>query len=273
MRIIYLIVLVLVSNFIHSQSTSTLMGARSAGMGNASSVIADEWSIFNNIGGIGNNKQVSANFAQELRPALPGANRMAFSILAPTKVAALGVGIFRFGDDVYSEHVVSISAGNTIGNTSLGVKFNYIQYRAESFGTTTAASIDVGGVTKLTPQISVGAYITNVTRAKLNRADGEKLPTKMVAGLGFKPSDKILIVTEIEKDIDYQATWRTGLEYNFYRKFFIRTGFNLNPNAAFFGIGGQRKKIKFDYAIRMNPLLGAAHQLSASYLLSSSAQK
>ncbi|MCX8490924.1 MAG: hypothetical protein ORN54_07640, partial [Cyclobacteriaceae bacterium] len=55
------------------QSVSTLMGARQAGMGYASSTTTDEWSLFNNIGALGKIKQPSAAFAYEAVPALVGA--------------------------------------------------------------------------------------------------------------------------------------------------------------------------------------------------------
>ncbi len=249
------------------------MGARAMGMGFSSSTSADEWSLFNNIGGLGKVNQVSTNFAYEIRPALPGANRLAASFLLPIKIGTIGMGLFRFGDDIYSEHMVSIGFGSSIGNTSLGAKVNYIQYRAESFGTNTATSIDFGGVTQITAQISVGAYITNLTQSKLVGTDGERLPTKLVTGLGFKPSEKIFIVTEIEKDLDYQITWRSGLEYAIYKKIFFRTGFNMNPNAAYFGLGVQKRNLKVDCAIKFNQLTGAAQQASAIYLFPSKSRK
>ncbi|MBI1768965.1 MAG: hypothetical protein HYR67_11380 [Bacteroidetes bacterium] len=256
-----------------AQSTSTLMGARAMGMGFTSSAIADEWSLFNNVGGLGKINQASANFAYEIRPALTGANRMAASILTPIKIGTLGLGVFRFGDDVYSEQLVSAGFGSSIGNTSLGAKVNYIQYRAESFGTNTATSFDFGGITQITTQIAVGAYIANLTQSKLIGTDGERLPTKLVAGLGFRPSEKILIATEIEKDLDYQTTWRSGLEYAIYKKVFFRTGFNMNPNAAYFGLGAQKRNLKIDYALKFNQLTGTAHQASAIYLFSSKQKK
>ncbi len=39
---------------------------------------------------------------------------------------------------------------------------------------------------------------------------------------------------------------RTGMEYSIYDKVFVRTGFNLNPNAAYFGLGAQKRNIKID---------------------------
>ncbi len=264
---------IIIAHEIKAQSASTLMGARAAGLGYTTTVVEDEWALFNNVAGLARVDQLSTSFAYEVRPALIGANRMAASISAPSKVGTLAVGIFRFGDDVYSEHQVSVGIGNQIGNTSLGVKMNYSQYRVESFGNTSALSFDFGGITRITSQLSIGAYITNLTQSKLIGNDGQQLPTKLVVGIGFKPSDKIFIATELEKDIDYQVTWKSGLEYSIYKKIFFRTGFNLNPNAAYFGLGAQKKNLKFDYALRFNQLTGAAHQVSAVYIIPSKIKK
>jgi hypothetical protein len=262
------ILLLVSTKLLNAQSTSTLMGGRAAGLAYTTATLEDEWQLFNNIGGLGKIKQQSVNFAYEARPALTGANRLAASFLTSTKLGSLGIGVFKFGDDVYNEHLVSLGYGNQIGNTSLGAKVNYIQYRAENFGTHTAFSLDFGGITQITPQITIGAYIINITQSKLPGTDGERLPTKLVAGISFKPTDKVFLATEIEKDIEYQSTWKTGMEYNFYKKVFFRTGFNLNPNAAFFGLGLHKKNLKIDYAIRFGQLVGTSHQLSASYLFS-----
>ncbi|MFM9840649.1 MAG: hypothetical protein ACKVOQ_20445, partial [Cyclobacteriaceae bacterium] len=143
----------------YAQSVSTLIGARQAGMGYASSTSADEWSLFNNVGGIGKIKQQSVGFAYEAVPSLIGANRMAAVWNAPTKWFNTSLGAFRFGDAIYSEQVLSAGIGNQFGITSLGAKVNYIQYRAEGFGTHSAVSVDFGGITKLTKQLSIGAYI------------------------------------------------------------------------------------------------------------------
>jgi hypothetical protein len=264
---------IIIAHEIEAQSTSTLMGARAAGLGYTTTVVEDEWALFNNVAGLARVDQLSASFAYEVRPALIGANRMAASISAPSKVGTLGVGIFRFGDDVYSEHQVSVGIGNQIGNTSLGAKINYSQYRVESFGNVAALSFDFGGITRITSQLSIGAYITNLTQSKLIGNEGEQLPTKLVVGIGFKTTDKIFIATELEKDLDYQVTWKSGLEYSIYKKIFFRTGFNLNPHAAYFGLGGQKKNLKFDYAIRFNQLTGASHQASAIYLIPSKNKK
>ncbi len=258
---------------VYTQSVSTLMGARQAGMGYTSSTIADEWSLFNNIGGLGKISQKSISTAYEAVPSLIGANRMAAVFNSPIKWGTIGFGIFRFGDAIYSEQMISAGIGNQFGITSLGLKINYIQYRAEGFGTHSIVSIDFGGITQLTKELSIGAYLTNLTQSSLQTQDGDRLPTQLVIGFGIKPGEKVFISTEIQKDIDHKPTWRAGLEYSIYQNVFFRTGYNYTPQSAFFGLGFKKGKLKIDYAIRFNQLAGTSHQASAIYLIPSKNKK
>ena len=245
------------------QSISTTIGARVASMGNPSSVLADEWSLLNNIGGLAKVKETSTAFSFEAKPALPGASRMAATFSTPLKIGALGIGVFKFGDNIYSEQILTTGFSNQFGIASLGLKLNYIQYRAEGFGTKSALSISAGGIAEITPQLSIGAYIQNLNQPKLT--NGERVPTRLAAGLSFKPTEQLTLITEIEKDLAYDPTFKAGMEYCILKKVFARTGFNLNPEAAFFGIGFKGWRFKFDYAIQYNNSLNFAHQASACY--------
>jgi hypothetical protein len=178
----------------------------------------------------------------------------------PFKWGTPSVGLFRFGDDLYNEQVLSVGFGNELGIASLGGKVNLIQYSAEGFGVSSALTIDIGGITELSEKLSIGAYITNLTQSRIGE-DQEQLPTRLTAGLSYNPEKNVSITTEV-------TTWRTGLEYSFHQKVFFRTGFSLNPDAGFFGVGISKKKVRFDYAIQLNKLTGASHQASASYWLS-----
>lgn len=249
--------------FVHAQSVSTLMGARVAGMGYASSVLGDETALFNNPGAIAKVPTPSTYFAYEVNSALTSANRTSAGFSMPTRFGVGGLGLFRFGDNFYSEQMISVGFSNKLGIASLGAKINYIQYRSEGFGTKSAVAMDFGGLVQITPQISVGAYIVNLTQSKIS--SDEYLPVRLVAGLGFKPSEQFFFCTEIEKDMDNKSTWRSGAEYTIHKKVFVRTGFNLNPSAAFFGLGAQARRLKIDYAIKFASILGATHQASATY--------
>ena len=247
------------------QSVSTLMGGRAAGLGYASSTLVDEWALLNNVGGLAKVEKLNAVFAYDARPKLPGSNRMAAALSMPVKIGGVGFSLFRFGDDLYNEQILSVGYGNQFGITSLGLKVNYVQYRAEGIGNRSFIGLNFGGITQLSKQISIGAYIVNLNQPKLSSIDDERAPTRLVAGISFKASEECIIISEVEKELDYDATIKAGIEYAIHKKIFVRTGFNLQPSSAFFGLGFKAKKIKFDYALQYNDALNAAHQASAIY--------
>jgi len=242
------------------------MGARGLGMGNATNGLAYEWGLFHNIGSIGLLTESSASAAYQVQARLVNANRMAFAYNAPLKNGVVSVGTFRFGDDLYNEQMVSAGFANKFGITSLGVKVNYIQYQAQGFDTHRALSIDFGGITQLSDVITISASINNLTQSKLNFENGDEiLPTRLTAGLTFRLSEKIRAATELEKDLLFPVTWRTGLEYEIKHNFFARTGFNLQPASGFFGLGTTKKSLQADYAVQLNSITGASHQASVTY--------
>jgi hypothetical protein len=267
-----LLVFILWAKVAIAQSISTQMGARSAGMGYASAGSSDEWSLFNNPGGIGKFKQINTAFTYEVQSQLKGANRMAALFNHPFKWGAISTGIFRFGDDLYNEQALSIGLGNKVGIASLGAKLNIIQYHAEGFGVSRAISVDFGGITEITEKLYLSAFITNLTQSHIGD-DHEPLPTRLTAGLSYYPDKNIFLTTELSKELGYEATWRTGIEYSFHQKVYFRTGFNLTPNAAFFGVGIRKQKIRLDYSVQLNHFTGVAHQASASYWFSQKEKK
>jgi hypothetical protein len=194
---------------------------------------------------------------------LIGANRAAAAFAIPIKIGVIGTGVYKFGDDLYNEQVLSAGFSNQFGIAALGAQVNYTQYRTEGFGSKGVWSINMGGIAELTPKLLIGAYILNINQPAIN--EQEKLPTKLVAGLNFKPTEKIIIATEIEKDLEYDPLLKMGLEYTFYKKLSARTGYHINPNMAFFGLGFKTKKIIIDYALQHSVSLSLSHQVSVSY--------
>jgi hypothetical protein len=241
------------------------MGARTMGMGNVSSCLQDEWALLNNPAGLSKVENFSAAFSYNAYPSFKSFNRMAASFVAPTKVGVGGITFFRFGNDLYSEQVLSAGFSNEFGLASLGATVNYIQYNTEGFGTSGAFTVSLGGIATLTKKLRIGAHIINVNQPKLSEGSGEQLPTRLTAGVGFQLSEKVLACAELEKDLLHKPNFKSGLEYGFNSKCLIRTGFNFRPQSAFLGLGFKPKKLKIDYAMEYNFHTGINHQASIGY--------
>ena len=241
------------------------MGARASGMGYASSCLSDEWSIFNNIGALATLKDLKASFTYDAHPSFKPFNKAALVVAVPFPIGVAGIGLYRTGDDLYNEQILTSGFSSKFGLASLGIKLNYIQYTIDGFGQKGLLSVSFGGVAELTPQLSVGAHIVNLNQPKISSLDDTRIPTLLVAGVSFKPSGKVVVVTELEKDLDYPLMWKTGLEYQAHKKFSIRTGFNVNPTGGFMGFGFNPRKFTLDYACQYRFNLGTRHQATVGY--------
>jgi hypothetical protein len=248
-----------------AQGVSSFMGSRSYALGNSTVCVNDEWSIFNNVAGLTSVSESTASFSCLSRPNLKAANKSAFAFATPFKSGALGLGVFHFGDNLYNENVATIGYAHKLGITSVGVKLNYIQFSAESYGAKGVVSGSLGVVTQLTPKLSIGAHIVNITQPRISSSENEKLSSILAAGVGIKASKSVFVTSELEKSITQKTILKVGLEYKFQQKFFFRTAFTTNPDAGYFGIGFQPTKLKFDYAFRFEPNVGSGHQATISY--------
>lgn len=220
-----------------------------------------------NIAGLAGVKQPSAAFSCHDVPSFDPFKRLAAVFVTPIRSGAAGVSAFRFGDDLYNEHNLSLGVAHTFGLASLGLKAHYIQYRAQGLETRTALSVSFGGIAQLTPKLLFGAHIVNINQPVIHADTGERIPTSLYAGISFRPSDKLILGSDIEKDLQHPATIKSGMEYRLYKKVSFRTGFNLHPEAGFFGLGFHVRKLELDYALEASYAAGFSHQATVLYKL------
>jgi hypothetical protein len=104
------------------------MGARAASVGYSSSTLTDEWSIFNNVAGLAKVTTIVAAFSYDVQPTFKPFNKAAATFSYPINIGVAGLGLFRFGDNLYNEQLLTLGYSSTFGLASLGVRLNYIQY-------------------------------------------------------------------------------------------------------------------------------------------------
>jgi len=263
-KIILLAGIVHAFSALYAQNSLPFSGARANGLANSTACLTDEWALFNNPAGLAKTRDLTAAFTQTLHPRLNAFNATAVAATIPLKTGTAAAGFYHTGDDLYSEQIAAAGYANTFGLASLGASLHVIQYRAEGFGQTHKVTLSLGGITQLTPKLAVGAHILNVNQPKL-ADNGERIPTVMTAGLAYIFSDDVWATTEIQKDLDYHTTWRGAVEYKAHQKVSFRTGFSLNPGAAYLGIGLKPGKLGIDYAVSYIPETGTRHQASVRY--------
>lgn len=249
------------------QSVSTLSGGRTAALAFNSSTLQDEWSLYNNVAGLSAVEKKSVNSSFSINSSQPGSNITSTIVTLPSKIGNFATGLFRFGDDLYSEQLVSAGFSNQLGLASLGVSANLIQYRAEGYNTLTTLGLNFGGIAKISKRAFIGAYITNLNQPRIVKDTKETLPSRLVVGTRIHPTDKISVLAEIEKDLRFKPTLKAGLEYSRLKKFDLRAGINLNPYSICGGFGFKSHRLRIDYATQYTQYIDFRFTLSATYLL------
>lgn len=249
----------------YAQSFDLDFGARSKGIGNANTTLHDAWAIFNNVAGISGVDKGKVVFRYDRYFNLDGFDKVGVAVIQPIGIGSLGLSALSLRDDLYSEKIISGAFANKIGFVQLGLRANYYQMRIDEFGTSTAIFIDFGGVVELKPELSFGAYISNLTASKLNNSEQTRLPVVMKIGVSYEPTKDILLVIDLVKDVDYDPIVRIGLEYKIVKDIHLRTGINTDPFKAYFGGGVSIGRFKVDNAVTSHEFLGMSHQLGVGF--------
>jgi hypothetical protein len=123
----------------------------------------------------------------------------------------------------------------------------------------------VGGITELAPWLKVGAYVVNPNQPVISRDDGERLPTRLTAGIAIIPGERVLAAVEVEKDMEYNASWKAAIEYRPLGRFHFRMGCSLVPQHFSAGVGFRSTRLRLDYAMDYSAYLGIGHHVTAGY--------
>ena len=238
------------------------LGARNAGLAGTSVTLSDEFSIINNVGGLGRISNHAAFVGYQNRYNVSEFQVIGGGGIFHHEFGNTGIGFRKFGDATFSEQRTSIAFGNKLQLISLGLGFDWIQYRIASIGSRHLLAINFGGVFELTPSLILGAHIFNINQTTITDQPTERVPTVMKGGLSLRPTNELELIIEVEKDLSFEEIFKVGIEYEIVRSVLLRTGIQPKTKSGAFGIGLHPKKLKIDYAYTNSPALGAIHELS-----------
>ncbi|MBC8111779.1 MAG: hypothetical protein H7Y04_12025 [Verrucomicrobia bacterium] len=242
------------------------VGGRSWGMANTFLTLRDPFALFNNPAGLSEFTYTSAFATFDSRYGVSGLQYYTAGFVMPVRFGTFGVGFQRFGNELYNEQQIGLAFGKKIDLVSLGAKVNLLQIGMDTFGAKRVLTFEFGAIAEIIPKkLLLGAKIHNLTSAKIADYQDERVPTVMSVGFSFRPTEKLMLNAETEKDIDFPAIIKAGLEYEIVKNLKLRTGISSKPYINYFGIGFSPKSLQFDYAVRTHPQLGLSHQISVLY--------
>jgi len=237
------------------------------GMGNSSVMLYDFWAIQNNQAGLANIDTLEIGVSYNHNYQLWQTGVQAAGIVMPTRSGNFALSGYRYGYANYAEHNFSLSYARHLGSMfSASLSFNYLYYsQSQNLGYKGAVLFQVGLISKPVENLQIGLHLYNPGRVRLEDYDNKRVPTVIRFGLGYFFSEQILFSVETEKDIDEQNRFKSGLQYEPIDNFFIRTGFQSNPNQFSVGIGYIINSLAVDMAAITHEILPISGQISFKY--------
>lgn len=247
-----------------------LLGARSAGMAGLGVSTPGAWTAENNVAGLGFQEFATLGLHYENRFLVSGLGYGGFNFAVPIKNAGVGLSFTNFGSSLYRESKVGLGYGISFGDKlSMGLQLSYLQtFIGNDYGVRNNVAGSFGVMAKLTDELTFGAQIFNLNRAKLDDYDDERVPTIIRAGVSYEFSDKVMLSSDVEKELNEETIVRLGMEYHPVEKFYFRTGVSTNPYTYSFGFGVELDNFKVDAASGFHPVLGVSPVLSLVYTFS-----
>ncbi len=186
----------------------------------------------------------------------------------PIKYGNFGLAYTYFGYNLYNEQKISLTyAKSFVDKFAFGISFNYFNtHIAQDYGNKGNFNVDLGILTKLNKNLTIGTHIINLTKSKLAKDIDEKIPTIYKVGLSYLFEDNFLLSIETEKDTQKKAIFKTGIEYNYQDFVFLRLGVSTNPFLTSYGIGFVWKNVNLDMAFSQHPILNYSSHISLNYV-------
>ena len=271
----------------HAQGPG-LWGARSAALGQMGSVLADDgWAGAGNVAVLGQLAQPTVGVGAENRYLLPALNTASLVVAVPIgyrqaeaapvagsaagaevpRYGTVGFTAQRFGGKLYAEQRLGLGYGYQLGTVRVGARVEVLQTSIQGLGSRRTVAASLGGQADLIPRrLTFGATLYNLNQARLADYQDERLPTVLRAGLAWRAAEKVLLLIETEKDVEQDADFKAGLEYQPLPAVALRAGLSTLTSQLTGGVGLRTGPFRLDYAAGWHETLGLSQQLSAAYV-------
>ncbi len=246
--------------------TPSAAGASGLAMGNIRTVSNDINSIFGNQAGLAHLEDLNFTAFGENRFFLADVNQFSAGVGLPTSAGNFGLALQYFGFEGYNEQKIGVAYARKLAQRfSIGAQVDYLNLRIPDYGNQGAITFEIGFQAQINEQLTLGTHIFSPIAIEWTTAD--VVPTIFAIGASYRPTPKLVLLAEVEKDFEYPLDVKFGLEYQVIEVLSLRLGVNTYPFQNSFGIGLRMKQLRIDVASVYHRVLGVTTGFSVSYAL------
>ena len=261
--ILLLLILAISASRLYSVQETRFNAGKSAAMANASVTMFDIWSIYTNQAGLGYLENMSVG-AYHQSGFIKEQNLQGIAFALPTKTGTIGASYSYFGFSQYNEMQVGLAFGRSFSKYfAVGIQLNYLHTQISGdYGNADAVNFEIGIMSQPIDKLFLGAHVYNPSHSKMGE---EKIPTLFKLGASYLFSDKVLFGIETETDMDHEAIFKAGLNYQLIDFVSLQAGIATNPSTYTFGIGFHLKSFDAHVGFLKHQTLGFTPSFTLSY--------
>ncbi len=183
------------------------------------------------------------------------------SYLEPFTFGNITVGYMQYGFELYKENKIALSFSRRFTDDFfLGATVLYQNLSIEKYGSDNSFVFNLGGLHYLDDYLRLGVALHNLSRATYG-AEDDQIPFILSAGISYDFNSDLTFNGAIEKELDFEPSFRFGVDYDLIEYLSIRAGFMNEPSSYSVGVGIHYSFLNLDYAFFTHPVLDLTHQV------------
>lgn len=241
-------------------------GAAEAGTGYACIMKNTFWSSFHNQALLAKYTDAAFGFNYQDRYGIDELATKTAGAILPAGKASIGAVYSYFGYHDYRREMAGLACGLKLSDKiSAGVQADYFSQRTsiESFDNSQTVICEAGMLVNL-EKASIGFHIFNPLPHTWYKSE---FPSILRIGVGTQLTENLFAGAEAEMSTGQNASFRTGFEYEAFKKVLLRGGFNTDNNSFSFGLGYHLRFMQMDIAFVSHDRLGITSSASMIIIL------
>ena len=176
----------------------------------------------------------------------------------PTSFGSIAIGGMNYGFDLYKENRIYLGYSNVMSEKFLfGFSFFDQVINIKNYGSKNFFNFIFGSIFLINNDFCVGFTMQNPIRNK----EYSSLTTNIRLGLTYRIIDNAKVHFSVYKELNFQISYSSGVEYSIFKFFTLYFGIQNNPNIFSGGIGIYYLFVNLTYAINTHQDLGLTHQI------------
>jgi len=231
--------------------------------------LSDCWSVFGNQAGMAGLErlEIGGSFLNQFLVSELSTRAGFFAF--PIQSSVFAVSLYQFGKSPFRREKFGIAYARHLSERfSFGMQFNYYRLlfpeENRMFG---SSGLELGIQYLVNKQLVLGGHIINPYKTKIRMSTGYfQYGTLINVGVIYHFSESFSMVSELENGFTRHLTVRSGMEYNFRNRIFLRGGVSGKPYQLSAGFGFQVEKLIVDLATSYHQYLGSSPSVSFQFL-------